>query len=173
MRKLLLIISLISLIVLTSCHTAKQAKKAISKVMKYHPEVVANVCIDSFPCVTSKIDTTKNIEYEFIEVQCPGYDYDNAYIDTVWLRHSKTQLIEGPTVIATEHTTNTITKSIYDSAQIRICELELITVNAKCNDLLANNNKLQNKITAKNKWLMWLIIALLCSIIINLLLIKK
>lgn len=141
--------------------------------MKYHPEVVANVCMDSFPCVTSKIDTTKSIDYKFVEIQCPGYDYDNAYIDTVWLTSSKTQLIEGPAILVTENRVNTITKSIYDSAQIRICELELLTVNAKCNQFLADNNKLQNKITAKNRWLMWLVIALLCSIIINLLLFKK
>jgi len=121
--------------------------------------------------VTSKIDTVTKIEYDFIELQCPGYDSSN--IDTIWLTHNKSQFVTGHTIVATEYKLNTITKTIKDSAEIKSCELELISCNNKCNDLLQQNNKLQNKVTAKNRWLMWLIIALLCSILCNVILIKK
>jgi ABC-type uncharacterized transport system permease subunit len=87
--------------------------------------------------------------------------------------HSKTQLIKGEAVLQVLTKTNTVTKTIRDSAQIRSCELELIAVNEKCKELTSQNVKLQNKVTAKNRWLMWLIIALLCSILCNVILIKK
>jgi hypothetical protein len=121
--------------------------------------------------VNSKIDTITNVEYDFIELQCPGYEPGN--IDTVWLTHNKSQFVTGSKIVATEYKINTITKTIKDSAAIRSCELELITCNNKCNDLLQQNIKLQNKVTAKNRWIMWLIIALLCSILCNVLQLKK
>jgi len=121
--------------------------------------------------VTSKIDTLTKVEYDFIELQCPGYEPGN--IDTIWLTHNKTKFVTGPTIVATEYKINTITKTIKDSSAIRSCELELISCNNKCNDLLEQNRKLQNKITAKNRWIMWLIIALLCSILCNVLQFKK
>ena len=152
-----------------SCNLSKK----LDKLNEKHPELLAKFCKDTFPCVTTKIDTSKSIEYEFIEIQCPGYDYDNAYIDTVWLTHSRTQVIDGPAIVVTEKLTNTITKTIKDSAAIRSCELELISCNNKSNDLLQQNVKLQNKVTTKNRWIMWLIIALLVTIIGNIIQLKK
>ena len=152
-----------------SCNPSRK----IDKLNKKHPELLANFCKDTFPCVTSKIDTVTNVEYDFVEVQCPGYDYDNALVDTVWLTFSKTQLIEGPTVIATEYKTNTITKVVRDSASIKSCELQVIRFNEKCKELTSKNDKLQNKVTAKNRWIMWLIIALLLSIMCNIIQFKK
>jgi hypothetical protein len=127
--------------------------------------------MDTFPCVTNKIDTVTKLEYDFVEIQCPGVE--DYHIDTVWLNNNKTQIIDGPTVIVRQNKTNTIIKTIKDSAAIRLCELELITCNNKCNDLLEQNRKLQNKVTAKNRWIMWLIIAFLLSIIGNLIQLKK
>ena len=164
MRKLLSIMLALSLLILSSCHTTKQAKKAIKKVMKYHPEVVANVCIDSFPCITSKIDTVINVEYEFIEIQCPGIN--NVKKDTIHVTHTNTKIIKGPSVIATEYRTNTITKIIKDSAEIISCKY-------KCDQLQQENNKLKSMVDRKNKWITWLIIAFLLSIIGNILQLKK
>ena len=150
-----------------SCNPSRKLDKLNAK----HPELIAKFCMDTFPCVTSKIDTVTRVEYDFVELQCPGYEPGN--IDTIWLTHNKTQFVTGPTIVATEYKINTITKTIKDSAAIRSCELELISCNNKCNDLLEQNRKLQNKVTAKNRWIMWLIIALLCSILCNVILIKK
>ena len=167
MRYILLII------LFSSCYTSKDALHDLNKAHRKYPEVVASFCSDTFPCVTSRIDTLKEKQLEYITLRCPDYNYDSAYIDTIWLTHSKTQVIEGAGVVVTEHITNTITKSIRDSAEIVACELELIALNNKCNQLTQDNQILKDKVTAKNRWLMWLVIALLCSIIVNILLIKK
>jgi len=155
------------LILLISCNPSRKLDKLNAK----HPELLAKFCKDTFPCVISKIDTVTKVEYDFVELQCPGYEPGN--IDTIWLTHNKTKFVTGPTIVATEYKINTITKTIKDSAAIRSCELELISCNNKCNDLLEQNRNLQNKVTAKNRWIMWLIIALLCSILCNVILIKK
>lgn len=163
------LILLLMAVMTLSCNPSRK----LDKLNKKHPELLANFCKDTFPCVTSKVDTVTNIEYEFIEIQCPGYDYNKATIDTIWLTKTKTQLITGPAVVVTEHHTNTITKIVRDSAEIKSCELELISCNNKCNDLLQQNDKLKNKITTKNRWIMWLIIALLLMIIGNIIQLKK
>jgi sensor histidine kinase regulating citrate/malate metabolism len=150
--------------------TSKRAKKSIEKINKDYPELLAKYCQDSLPCVTSKIDTVVKYDTTYTAIQ---FNYDSIPTDTIWLTHSRTQLIDKPVYIASVGKINTIIKTIKDSAQIKSCELELMAVNKKCNELTAQNTKLQNKVTAKNRWITWLIIALLCSIIVNLLLIKK
>jgi hypothetical protein len=127
--------------------------------------------MDTFPCVTTKIDTITNIEYDFVEIQCPGLE--SAKKDTIWLTKNKTNFITGPAVVVTEYKTNTITKTIKDSASIKSCELDVIALNKKINEVNDKNTKLQNKVTAKNRWIMWLIIALLLMIIGNIIQLKK
>jgi hypothetical protein len=156
-------------ITILSCNPSKKLDKLNAK----HPELLAKFCRDTFPCVTSKVETITSFDTNYVRINCAEYNYDSAFVDTIWLTHSKTQLIKGDAVLQVLTKTNTITKTIRDSAQIRSCELELLSCNSKCNDLLQQNTKLQNKVTAKNRWIMWLIIALLCSILCNVILIKK
>ena len=150
-----------------SCNPSKK----LDKLNKKHPELLAKFCMDTFPCVTSKIDTVTKVEYDFVEIQCPGYE--DYHIDTVWLNNNKTQIIDGPTVIVRQNKTNTIIKTIKDSAEILYCNLELIEANKRCNQYIEDNRILSNKVTTKNRWLMWLIIAFLCAIIGNILQLKK
>lgn len=147
------------LILLISCNPSRK----LDKLNKKHPELLANFCKDTFPCITTKIDTVTNIEYEFVEIQCPGYE--NVKKDTIWLTKNKTNFIKGPAVVVTEHKTNTIIKVVKDSAAIRSCELEVIRLNEKYKELTLQNLKYQYKVTTKNRWIMWLIIALLSMII--------
>jgi len=150
-----------------SCNPSKKLDKLNAK----HPELLAKFCKDTFPCVTSKIDTITMVEYDFVEIQCPGYE--DYHIDTVWLNNNKTQIIDGPTVIVRQNKTNTIIKTIKDSAEIVYCNLELIEANKRCNQYIEDNRILKNKVTTKNRWIMWLIIAILCAIIGNILQLKK
>ena len=143
-------------ITILSCNPSKKLDKLNAK----HPELLAKFCRDTFPCVTSKVDTFTSFDTNYIKINCAEYNYDSSFIDTVWLTHSKTQLIKGDAVLQVLTKTNTVTKTIRDSAQIRSCELELISVNKKCAQYIDDNRKLSNKVTAKNRWLMWLIIAL-------------
>jgi hypothetical protein len=152
-----------------SCNPSKKLDKLNAK----HPELLAKFCRDTFPCVTSKVETITSFDTNYIKINCAKYDYDSAFVDTIWLTHSKTQLIKGDAVLQVLTKTNTITKTIRDNAQIKSCELELIAVNEKCKELTSQNVKLQNKVTAKNRWITWLIIAFLCAIIGNLIQLKK
>ena len=163
-----LILALIAITTL-SCNPSKK----LDKLNKKHPELLANFCRDSYPCVITNVDTLISYDTNYIKIDCNEYDYDNAIIDTVWLTSSKTQLIDKPVFIASIGEIKTIVKLIKDSAQIKACELELKGVNKKLIESTATNTKLQNKITGRNSAIMWLIIALLCSIIINVILIKK
>ena len=156
-------------ITIWSCNPSKK----LDNLNKKHPELLANFCRDTFPCVTSKVETFTSFDTNYVKINCAEYDYDSAFVDTIWLTHSKTQLIKGDAVLQVLTKTNTITKTIRDSAQIKSCELELIAVNKKCAQYIEDNRKLSNKITTKNRWIMWLIIALLCSILCNVILIKK
>lgn len=150
-----------------SCNPSKK----LDKLNKKHPELLANFCRDTFPCVTLKIDTL--IKYDTNYTAIKFKDWDSIPTDTIWLSHSRTQLINKPVYIATRSEIKTIVKLIKDSAQIKACELELNAVNKKLIESTALNTKLQNKLTGRNSAIMWLIIALLCSIIINVILIKK
>ena len=152
-----------------SCNPSKK----LDKLNKKHPELLANFCRDSYPCVITNVDTLISYDTNYIKIECNKYDYNNAFIDTVWLTSSKTQLIDNPVYIASIGQIKTIVKLIKDSAQIKACELELKGVNKKLIESTALNNKLQNKITAKNRWISWLIIAFLCAIIGNILQFKK
>lgn len=156
---------LLILLIVVGCNPSRKLDKLCHK----YPQICANYCKDNLPCVTTKIDTVTKVEYDFIEIQCPGVE--NAKRDTIRVTNTKT--IKGPAVLVTQQKYNTITKTIKDSAAIRSCELELISCNNKCNDLLQQNNKLENKVTAKNRWIMWLIIALLLSIMCNIIQLKK
>jgi len=152
-----------------SCNPSKK----LDKLNEKYPELLAKFCKDTFPCVTTKIDTLTKIEYDFVEVQCPGNDYDNVKLDTIILTKYKTNIINGHTVIKTEYKTNTITKTIKDSSEIVLCNLELIEVNKRCTQYIEDNRILKNKVTTKNRLILWLIIALLCAIIGNILQLKK
>ncbi|CAB4148994.1 hypothetical protein UFOVP535_38 [uncultured Caudovirales phage] len=156
---------LLLLIIIVGCNPSRKLDKLCHK----NPQICANYCKDNLPCVTTKIDTVTRVEYDFIEIQCPGVE--NVKIDTIRVTNTKT--IKGPAVLVTQQQYNTITKTIKDSAAIRSCELEVIALNEKCKEITSQNVKLQNKVTAKNRWIMWLIIALLCSILCNVIQLKK
>lgn len=163
---------LILVLIATTTLSCNPSKK-LDRLNRKHPELLANFCRDTFPCVITNVDTFLSYDTNYIKIDCTEYDYDKAFIDTVWLTSSKTQLIDKPVYIATRNETKTIVKLIKDSAQIKACELELKGVNKKLIESNAINNKLQNKVTAKNRWIMWLIILILCAIIGNILQLKK
>ena len=146
-----------------SCNPSKKLDKLNAK----HPELLAKFCRDTFPCVLSKVDTITNFDTNYITIECPDYKVK----DTILITRDK--IIKGSAILKYVNKTNTIIKTIKDSAEIRACKLELNSVNKKLIESTALNTKLQNKITGRNSAIMWLIIALLCSIIINILLIKK
>jgi hypothetical protein len=161
---------LILLLIAVTTWSCNPSRK-LDNLNKKYPELLANFCKDTFPCVTTKVDTLTKIEYDFVEVQCPGYELSKK--DTIWLTKNKTQIIKGPAVVVTEYKTNTITKFIKDSAALKSCEYSIIELNKKLTESNDKNRKLENKVTTKNRWIMWLIIALLLTIMCNIIQLKK
>jgi hypothetical protein len=146
-----------------SCNPSKKLDKLNAK----HPELLAKFCRDTFPCVISKVDTITNFDTNYITIECLDYKVK----DTILITRDK--IIKGSAILKYVNKTNTIIKTIKDSAEIRACELELNATNKKCAELIEENRKLSNKVTAKNRWLLWLIIAFLSAIIGNLIQLKK
>jgi hypothetical protein len=154
------------LALLVGCNTPKMAEKKIKSAYKHHPEVVAKFLNDSLPCVTTRIDTIETTELEYITLKCP--DWFDMPMDTQWLTSSRTQLIEGSSVIAYEKKYITIEKTIKDSAELIKYKLQLKSCGEQLTKAISDNQKLTKKVQSKNIWLMWLVIALLISIIVNL-----
>jgi hypothetical protein len=151
------------MITIWSCNPSRKLDKINAK----HPELLAKFCRDTFPCVTSKVETITSFDTNYITIECPDYNKK----DTILITRDK--IIKGSTVLKYVNKTNTIIKTVRDSAQIVFCELELIALNKKCEQYIDDNRKLTNKVTLKNRWITWLIIAFLSAIIGNLIQLKK
>jgi hypothetical protein len=104
-----------------SCNPSKK----LDKLNEKHPELLAKFCKDTFPCVISKVDTITNFDTNYITIECPDYNLK----DTILIKRDK--IIKGSAVLKYINKTNTIIKTVRDSAQIVFCELELIALNKK------------------------------------------
>ena len=150
-----------------SCNPSKK----LDKINEKHPELLAKFCKDSFPCITSKVDTITSFDtvYSAIKIN----EYEELPKDTIWLVKNKPTLINRPVILATKQPVKMIVKVIKDSAEVTSVRFDLIKCNEESNKLITENSKLHSKVTTKNRWLMWLIIALLCSILCNVIQFKK
>jgi hypothetical protein len=150
-----------------SCNPSKK----LDKLNEKHPELLANFCKDSFPCVISKVDTITSFDTVYTAIKIN--EYEEIPKDTIWLVKNKITLINRPVIIASKYPVKTIVKVVKDSAELTALRFELIKCNEESNKLITEKNKLQNKVSTKNRWLMWLIILFLCLIIGNILQLKK
>lgn len=150
---------------LGSCYTPSKAKKDLNKANDKFPDIVAKFTRDQYPCIDKKIDTAYSIDtlYEYINVECPPLF---PTIDTFYKTNTlyKNKIVRQ--LVAVPQRTITITKSIEDSAKIKL----MASDNKVCADKLI---KAQNKIQKMWKWIKWLFIILIISILLNALLITK
>lgn len=161
------LIPVLMTVIILSCNPSKK----LDKLNEKHPELLAKFCKDTFPCVISKVDTITSFDTVYTAIKIN--EYEEIPKDTIWLVKNKTTLINRPVIIATKHPVKTIVKVIKDSAELTSIRFDLIKCNQESNKLITEKNKLQNKVSTKNRWIMWLIIAILCSILCNVILIKK
>jgi hypothetical protein len=154
-------------LMILSCNPSKKLDKLNAK----HPELLAKFCRDTFPCIISKVDTITSFDtiYSAIKIN----EFEEIPKDTIWLVKNKPTLINRPVIIASKYPVKTIVKLIKDSAELTSVRFELNKCNEESNKIITENSKLHSKVTTKNRWIMWLIIALLCSILCNVILIKK
>lgn len=138
--------SLFILVVLSACYGSKKAEKQVGKALYYHPEIVATIARNAFPCYNVKIDTITNDKLIYID--CPAAINDSVIIkgyDTIKLRFTK--FVKVPYNLPQI----TIYKSIEDSAKIKLLQDQVYR-------LTTNENILTYKISNKNKIIKWFII---------------
>jgi len=154
-------------VMILSCNPSKK----LDKINEKHPELLAKFCKDSFPCITSKVDTITSFDtvYSAIKIN----EYEEIPKDTIWIVKNKPTLINRPVILATKQPIKMIVKVVKDSAEVTSVRFDLIKCNEESNKLITENSKLHSKVTTKNHWIMWLIIALLLSIMCNILQLKK
>lgn len=149
---------------LCGCYTEKKAQKQVDKAVKHQPEIAAETLRKAFPCIT-KVDTVVKIDtgYDFIEIQCPDTPQPVVKVDTVIIdRKTKEKVyLTGKIVrVGAPKETITITKLVKDSA-------EIFLLNKQIKDLtdgkLIDNQKIKNR----NKWILWLLVALIISVLFN------
>jgi len=170
---------IIFLALLTSCnkYTLPMAEKEVNKAYLTYPPMVAGKTRDWFPCIVNRRDTIITYVDSIIYVDCPSVvnGTANEYIssDTVYIKKIVTQnkVVKVPVYLPIK--TITIIKKIEDSAKIfELTDALLTSTNETAN---ANDSikKLEAKVAKKNKYLLYLLIALLASLGINYLQFKR
>ena len=167
MKKYLTIIQTILLTIsLFGCYTPNKSQKALNKAYNHFPSELATFTRDKFPCIVTDADTVYQYDtsYDFIEVLCP--DQQDQGNDTTYLTKNVKSVLQKTkykTIGLPEKTkTITIVQKVEDSAKILI----MATDNKNCADKV---QKLTDKITSKNKWIISFLILFLISLIFNLL----
>jgi hypothetical protein len=157
------ILSILLLILLSSCHTAKNALNKVKKADLYHPEIVAEWTRNKYPCKVAdsivKIDTS----YDFVEIQCP--EINGPVNDTIYLTKYVKSVIDKSKpykVVEIKTVTKEIVRDVIDSA----CYKEVDVY-------IQDNKKLGEKISTKNDWIIWLLILLFVSLLVNFLQSRK
>lgn len=163
MKKALILLASILMI---GCYTEKKAQNQISKAVKKQPKIAAESLRKSFPCIT-KSDTIRQIDtgYDFIEIQCPDQVPAVTKIDTIVINKVTKDKVYLPgkiVKVGAQKETITITKIVKDSAEIFLAQQQA----KECSE---NVNRLQSKIEKRNTWIISFLIALLISLLFNVL----
>lgn len=151
-------LKIVMLICLSGCYSPQ---KSIQKLERKAPEKLAEYCGKEFPVrETIKIDTS----YEFFDLVCPD---EVVRIDTVIGKDTiiLTKFVKSKSV-QTKVPTKTITITSKDTASLRIAAIEV----QKYKD---NADKLSGKLHTTRNWLLWLVVALAISVVLNVILIRK
>jgi hypothetical protein len=153
----LVLLLILSFLFLSSCYTPHKAEKQIDKAYIYYAGKVADKARQWFPCVIKSSDTVYSTKDSVVMVNCPELpDVINMVgtTDTVINTVVKYKTVQVPVTLPIRY--QVITKTIEDSGKIKVIADE----NAK---LVAKNDKLEDKIDKRNKWLLWLLIGFIVS----------
>jgi hypothetical protein len=147
--------SLLIVLLLSACYSSKKAEKQVGKALLYHPEIVATIARNAFPCFNVKVDTiTKE---KMIMVDCPESDStiiyvrENAIHETIHDTIHLTRNVKVPVKVQ-----DIMLYTYYeDSAKIKLLQNQIYK-------LTTNENILTYKISNKNRVIKYLIIFIVC-----------
>ena len=170
---------IIFLTLLTSCskYTLPKAEYQVNKAYLTYPPMVATKTRDWFPCIVNKNDTIITYVDSLIYIDCPSVVNGNAneYIsnDTVYINKIVTQnkVVKVPVYLPIK--TITVIQKVEDSAKMFVLNDVLQAVENETAILNDDVKKLEAKVAKKNKYLLYLLIALLASLGINYLQFKR
>lgn len=156
---------LLGLVCLGSCYTPSKAKKELNKANDKYPQLVAGFTREKFPCIEKKADTTITTDtlFQYINVDCPT-DTSLTKGDTIYIDKVRTQT--KTIKVAVPQQTKIINRYIEDSAKIKVMEYD----NEQCSKKLERETA---KAETRFKWNMKLLIALIISMLLNIILFKK
>jgi hypothetical protein len=156
--------------------------KHLYKANMKSPAKVAEYCAVHYPAVITNGDTIVKVEYDFIEVECPPVQkpdwvlqkdsagrYSKQGVIT-YKKATKRGIVRTDTItkvkVKVERVEKVVTKYVRDSAAV--AQYKSLYDNCVQSSILSND-----KMEKKNQWIKWLLIALACSIILNVLFITN
>lgn len=142
------------ILLLSSCYGIKKANKQVGKALYYHPEIVATISRNAFPCINVRTDTfTKE---KMVMVECPLSDSTVIYVNNVGYKTIHDTIHIKKTVKVPVKVKDIMLYTyIEDSAKIKILQEQIYR-------LTNNENILTYKLGRKNKVIKWLIIFVVC-----------
>ena len=166
-----------------SCNAEKQAMKHLYKAEVKSPSKVAEYCAVHYPAVITNGDTIVQVEYEFIEIECPlvqkpewilqrdSIGTYSKYGVSTYKKSNKRGLVRVDTIpakvkVKTPITTKVITKYVRDSAAVSMYRIMY-------DNCVQSSTLTYEKMERKNNWIKWLIVALAASILVNILFITN
>lgn len=160
-KSLWVVILLLAIIsVLASCSTAKEL---LDKAEKKDPAIVATYARDKYPCTDLlKPDTATIWRDSTVYIECPDSipaTYETVRYDTV--NNTITRVVKVPVTIRTAG--QVITRWYEDSAKLKLYRLQVEGLQSDTANYRKQMHKLTGKVSTRNKWLLWLLVVVVCE----------
>jgi hypothetical protein len=145
------ILFLVCIILLASCqkYPVSQAVKDLNKAYLNYPDTTASKTRGWFPCTTTKVDTVVTSKDSIVYVDCPDLPEIITMpgsTDTI----IKEKFIKVPFTLPVKYVT--VTKTIEDSAKIKLMARDISEKDKVIAELKADNDKLKH---SRNRWRYW------------------
>ena len=175
------------LFLLASCYTSKVAEKQLNNAYAKHPEIVAKKTSSWFPCGWAIVNMNE-AEKRKVDSMFAEYDKQIIYLkDTINQILNDTIMIENKDRIKTLEYNLKIAYQNLENLRVIVKEkpkyfteykvvsdsAKLFQLNTTINQLSADKDFYLKKSEGNGKWLLWLLIALSLSVIINILQAKR
>jgi len=162
--KTLLQLILIGLVIMcfSKCNTAKEL---MDKAEKKDAGIVAEYARQKYPCTQLlKTDTALVFKDTVVYLECPdtistSIPYETIRFDTI--NNVVTKIVKVPVTIRTA--AQTITRWYEDSAKLKLAAITQNNLQADTASYRKQILKLDGKVATRNKWLLWLLIIVICE----------
>lgn len=162
----LIIVGLIIVFAFSRCYNSQKATEQVNKADSKFPEIVAKLARDKYPCTQLlKTDTAVVFKDTTVYIECPDTltnnptPFETIRFDTI--NNVVTKIVKVPVTIRTA--AQTITRWFEDSAKLKLAAITLTNLQADTANYRKQIIKLDGKVSTRNKWLLWLLIIVICE----------